>query len=313
MIARLRGFLAGFHPRPVAWWELFVMRCLFALVVFRSLPRASDQIYDTQGVPNGIAQWLDLTFLSLPGVYPGLQIAIVAALCIYSLGLLLPVVLPFLLVSHVMVRTLFNSQGWVHHGVQMVSLVLLAQTVVVLTFAIYRQAKGRHFPLADSRTAGSYLLFYSQMAVVALYIVSVFSKIDRSDGQWFAKSHYMGLHVVKAERDRYYAALEPPEPGDVPLARQVLAHPNISRVCLAAGVALEFFAFLALRSRAWALAIAIGLIGFHRCIAALMSTHFHFNELLLIIFLINAPYWLSRIGIRTWHSREPQAAPAPAG
>lgn len=268
------------------------MRCLFAVVVWRSLPRASDQIYATQDAPNGIANWVDLTFLAAPGVYPGVQIAVGAALVVYAAGFALPFVLPFLLVCHVMVRTLFNSQGWIHHGVQMVSLVLLAQTVIVLTFAIHRWRKGRAPGAGAGRGVASYALFYSQMAVISLYVVSVVSKVDRSDWQWFAKSHYIGLHVVKAERDRYHAALEPPEPGDVPAARLMLAHPNLTRLFLGAGVALEFLAFLALRGRLWALAIGLGMIGFHRCIAALMTIHFHFNELLLLIFLVNAPYWI---------------------
>ena len=147
------------------------------------------------------------------------------------------------------------------------------------------------------------MLFYSQMAVVSIYVVSVVSKVDRSDGQWFAKSHYVGLHVVKAERDRYYAKLEEPapdakpEPKSIAAARSALAHPNITRVVLGAGVLLELFAFVALYSRGAAFLIAIGMLAFHRSIASLMSIYFHFNELQLIIFLI-APYctwWIWRL------------------
>lgn len=296
IIARFRKILSRFHPRPVAVWELLIMRVLFALVVYKTLPDAG-QIYDTQDAPNGIAHFVDLTFLAKDGVYPVLKDVICAALVVYASGFLLPFVLPFILVSHVMIRTLFNSQGWVHHGVQMVSLVILAQTIVVLTFAIYRLVKKRPFPLSEGRSMGSYFLFYSQMAVISIYVVSVVSKVDRSDGQWFAKSHYVGLHVVKAERDRYYGKLEEPAPGSQPApvsiaaARTALAHPNLTRLFLGAGVALEFFAFFALYSRRAALLIALGMIGFHRSIAALMSIYFHFNEMLLVIFLVNAPYW----------------------
>ena len=291
IIDQLRKFIAGCHPKPVAWWELLIMRTLFAYVVYMTLP-SQGQIYDTQTVPNGIAQFVDLTFLANDGVYPALKIALVIALAIYASGFMLPLVLPFILISQVMVRTLFNSQGWVHHGVQMVSLALLAQTIVVLTFAVYRLVKGKPFPFTEGRTAGSYFLFYTQMAIVSIYVVSVVSKVDRSDGQWFVKSHYIGLHVVKAERDRYYGKLQPPEPGDVPAARLMLAHPNLTRLFLGAGVLLEFFAFVALYGRGAAALIALALIGFHRSIAALMSIYFHFNEMLLVIFLINLPFWI---------------------
>lgn len=302
MSGRLSRFFDRFHPRPVAGWEFLIMRVLFAGVVYLSLPGV-DQIYDSQDVPNGIARFMDLTFLANPGVYPALRVAIVIALGIYVSGFLLPLALPFLLVSHVMVRTLYNSQGWVHHGYQMVSMVLLAQTVVVLVFAVHRLTTRHPFPFTGGRTRNSYLLFYSQMAIVLLYVVSVVSKVDRSDGQWFFKSHYIGLQVVKAERDRFYADLAPPEPGDVPTARLMLAHPNFTRLFLGVGVLLEFVAFLALAGRLPALAIAVALIGFHRSIAALMSIYFHFNEMLLVIFLINIPYWIYRLALRLIRAR----------
>lgn len=286
-----KKFLAGFQPKPVFWWEILIMRILFAVVVYLTLPNET-QIFDKQEMPNGIAHFFDLTFLANPGVYPALKIAISVALFIYASGFLLPIVLPFLLVSHICIRTLYNSQGWVHHGVQMTSLVLLAQTIIVLTFAIYRLVKKRPLPLTGGRSLGSYMLFYSQMAIIALYVVSVVSKVDRSGGQWFFKSHNIGLQVVKAERDRFYNRLEAPEPGDVPSARFMLAHPNFTRLFLGVGVMIELFAFVALCGRGWAVLVALGMISFHRVIAWLMSIYFHFNEMLLWIFLINAPYWL---------------------
>ena len=132
------------------------MRILFACVIYLTLP-AVDQIYDSQDVPNGIAKFMDLTFLAQPGVYSGLRVAMIVALLFYASGVLLPVALPFLLISHVMVRTLFNSQGWVHHGYQMVSLVILAQTIVVLFFAF------RQWRFTGGRTRDSYMLYYSQI------------------------------------------------------------------------------------------------------------------------------------------------------
>jgi len=313
MSHRLSRFFALFHPRPVAGWEFLIMRVLFAGVVFFSLP-SPDQLYDRQEVPNGIARFMDLTFLAQPGVHDGLRVAMIAALCLYAAGVLLPLVLPFLLAVHVMERTLYNSQGWIHHGVQMVSLVLLAQTTIVLGFLGHRLLTRHPFPFTGGRSLNSYLLFYSQMAIVLIYVVSVVSKVDRSGGQWFAKSHYIGLQVVKAERDRYYADLAPPEPGDVPAARLMLAHPTVTRVFLGAGVFLEFLAFLALAGRVPALAIALALIGFHRSIASLMSIYFHFNEMLLVIFLVNVPYWIYRLAVtaRRPPTQSPLAAEARA-
>ena len=298
MILKLiRKFVAGCHPKPVSWWELLIMRILFAYVVYLSLP-STGQIYDSQPVPNGIAQFVHLPTFINDASYPAIKIAIGFALVIYASGFLLPIVLPLILIAHVMIRTLFNSQGWVHHGVQMVSLVLLAQTAVVLAFAIYRLIQRKPFPFTEGRNLGSYFLFYSQMAIVAIYVVSVVSKIDRSDGKWFAKSHYVGLHLVKAERDRYYGKLKEPAPETEPpppsivAAREALAHPNLTRIILGAGVLLELFAFVALFGRGMAALIAIALIGFHRSIASLMSIYFEFNEMLLVIFLMNLPFWL---------------------
>ena len=267
------------------------MRILFACVVYMTLP--NDMLaYDKQAMPNGIAHFVDLTFIANDGFYQPMKIAMIGGLGLYALGLGLPIVLPLLLLCHVCVRTLFNSQGWVHHGVQMTSLVLLAQTIIVLTFAIYRLLKKKPFAFTNGRTVGSYMIFYSQMAIIAIYVVSVVSKVDRSGGQWFFKSHYIGLQVVKAERDRYYGKLQDPKPGDVPSARFMLAHPHLTRIFLGVGVMIELFAFLALYSRGMAVLVALGMISFHRVIAGLMSIYFHYNEMLLWIFLINVPFWI---------------------
>ncbi len=324
MTERLRDLLAGFRPRPVAAWELLVMRCLFALVVWKSmpwlgkdwLPLGREFIYAEAEAPNGIARWIDLTFIANEGVYPAMLVVLAAALLLYVSGFLLPLALPVMFAVHVMARTLFNSQGWVHHGVQMVSLVILAQLVVVLGFTVAKWVKKRPPALRPGLSLGSYFLFYSQMAVVSIYVVSVVSKVDRSDGKWFAKSHYVGLHVVKAERDRYHNALEPPAPGEgqgawpEQVARGALAHPNWTRLFLGLGVALEGLAFLALLGRRWAAGIALGLIGFHASIAKVMDIHFDFNVMLLVIFLINIPYWAVRAVRHLGATGDPEVAPA---
>ena len=75
---------------------------------------------------------------------------------------------------------------------------------------------------------------------------------------------------------------------------------------------LELFAFVALFGRGAAALIALGMICFHRSIAHLMSIYFHFNEALLIIFLINLPFWIGWLATRGVRKETADPDPEPA-
>jgi len=305
----VHGLLKGsFRPKPVEAWEMLIMRILFAWVVWQTFP--INLHYPDQPVPNGIARWSDLSWLSsgnqyeiawlgIDGPVTAMQIirALVAVcLVIYGSGFLLPLALPILTAASILVRTYYNSQGAVHHGCQMVTLILLFQTLVVWYFAAGRTnawIRKKSFEFPDGLTLWSYVLYYSQAAIAGAYVIAGLTKVVRTSGMWFWNSPYMALEVIKTEKQQYYSHLDETVLGTQRVyAEWMLNNPNLARLCLGGGVILEIFCIFMLFSRNAALAIGAAMILFHRSVAIVMDLHFRFNEYACWIFCVNVPFWV---------------------
>ncbi|MCB1231881.1 MAG: hypothetical protein KDN19_16555 [Verrucomicrobiae bacterium] len=269
------------------------------LPISQMIPNSEAALtYQDQNKPNGIANVVNLTFFSKEKFIEILPWIVFPCLLLYAAGIGLPVVLPILLFLSIGSRTLYNSQGYIHHGYQMLSLILVAQTVVVLWHAIrgdWREAFGlRKAEPRHGRTVWDWMIRYSQWMIVICYVIAGVIKPIRSDGEWFKNSHYIGIQVVKTHRQNYYSDLDPkwdiPEPQ---VAKFMLKdHPNLVRIFLSCGVMLEIFAFLALYNRFLSLAIGFSLVLFHYFNDLMMGLYFYGNEKLDWIFLINIPFWI---------------------
>ena len=269
------------------------------LPISQMLPNSEAALtYDKQDKANGIARFLDLTFFSDPGFIQILPWIVIPCLLLYAAGIGLPVALPILAFISIGSRTLYNSQGYIHHGYQMLSMVLVAQSVVVLWHAIrhdWRSAFGlRPAEYRGGRSVWDWTIRYSQWMIVICYVIAGVIKPIKSDGEWFQNSHYIGIQVVKTHRQNYYSALEErwniPEP---PVAQFMLKeHPHLVRIFLSCGVLLEIFAFIALYNRFLSLALGFALVLFHYFNDLMMGLYFYGNEKLDWIFLINLPFWI---------------------
>ncbi|MCB1088803.1 MAG: hypothetical protein KDM63_17335, partial [Verrucomicrobiae bacterium] len=257
----------------------------FLLPLSQLLPNSEAAItYTKQDKANGLAHLIDLTFFSDPGFIKVLPWIVIPCLLLYASGIGLPVVLPILAFISIGSRTLYNSQGYIHHGYQMLSLILLAQTIVVWWHVIrgdWRAAFGLRKPeLRNGRTLWDWTIRYSQWMIVICYVIAGVIKPIRSDGEWFQNSHYIGVQVVKTHRQNYYSALDErwniPEPRIATL--MLKEHPNLVRIFLSCGVMLEIFAFLALYNRFLSLAIVFALVSFHVFNDLMMGLYFYGNE-----------------------------------
>ena len=115
--------LAGFFSPPkVTPLEGFLLRVFFAVVVAYTF--RFEVPFSTQPHPTGLAHFFDLTWLSNPASYSIFRGVIYFLLFLYAAGVLLPITLPLLALGHVLAFTLYNSQGYTHHGFQIVSLTL---------------------------------------------------------------------------------------------------------------------------------------------------------------------------------------------
>ena len=330
MIGKIRDFLAPvlkgtFRPAPVAPWEATIMRVLFASVVWQTFPENFH--FAAQKFPNGIARWADATWL--PGgmerlfdltwlaanepVHAMLWIRTIVAVClvIYATGYLLPLVLPLITVASILVRTYYNSQGSIHHGCQMVTLVLVFQTGVALWFAFHRLRTREPYSFTGGRNYWSYFVYYSQGAIAGAYVIAGLTKIVRTSGAWFYNSPYMALEVIKTERQEFYSTLDESVKGTHQIyAEWMLDYPNLARIALGGGVILELVAICALFNRYAALAVGIGMLLFHEIVAITMDLYFRFNEYSVWIFFVNIPFWAA-LAMRSVRG-EPWSATPPA-
>lgn len=271
------------------------------LPISQMLPNSEGKLnYDAQEKPNGLAHLVDLTFFSNQRFINALPWIVLPCLLLYISGIGLPVALPILLIVQIGARTLYNSQGYIHHGFQMVSLVLMVQTGVVLwhSFKNWREAFGlrRAKAAPGSYTFWDSLVRYSQYMIIGSYVIAGVIKPIKSDGEWFKNSHLIGIQLVKTDRQNYYSDLSADFGKDpVPYASEMFEHPNLTRLFLAFGVLLEIFAFLALYSRLTALIMGLMFIMFHYFNEFLMHLYFFNNEKLVWIFLINIPFWIWRV------------------
>ena len=178
----------------------------------------------------------------------------------------------------------------------MVTLILLFQTIVVWYFAARRTnawIRKKSFQFPDGLTLWSYVLYYSQAAIAGAYVIAGLTKVDRTSGMWFWNSPYMALEVIKTEKQEYYSHLDATVLGTQRIyAEWMLNNPNLARLFLGGGVILEILCIFMLFSRNAALALGLGMILFHRCVAIVMDLHFRFNEYACWIFCVNVPFWI---------------------
>lgn len=301
-------FQPRFRPLPMLGAEGFCLRLFFAVLVNWMMPEGFN--FQSQPHPTGLAHVADLTFLGREGVMGWVRLVMGLLSIPYVFALGLPVVLPLMTLLHVMVFTYNNSQGYTHHGNQIISLILLAQSGVVLFFSLHRWIRHRPFPLRGGRTRESYLLYYSQVIIAGVYVTSVVTKMRESDFQWVQKLPNIGVQLVKTHRQEYYskperAVLTPEQ--EVPMARWMVHHPNATRAFLGAGLLLEALAFLGLANRAWALLIGLSLIVMHWLIGAVFRLYFDLNAWASLIFLVNVPFWVIWLAHWREHRREKAA------
>jgi hypothetical protein len=266
-------------------YERLVMRVLFAWLVWQATPGAL--IVNGIPSPNGIARLIDLHFMLDPGVFAWARAALAAALILYVLRLTVWFALPIALFVNLAACAIANSQGAIQHRAQIVSLVLLAQTAAHL-FGLWHRRRGEDRGLLEDRA-----IWWSQQTIVAVYLVAGITKLIVSKGLWIFQARWIGVSVAKSAYQSFYDTLDPAAlQQQLAVANFAAAHGWIVALVAATGLFLELGSPLMLINRVTAALFAIALICFHLSIDYTMHLNFVFNEWLLIIFMINAPYWI---------------------
>jgi hypothetical protein len=261
------------------------MRVGMAAIVAHILSEPHPFLLEEQALPVGIAKLVSLTFLhhplapwivwSLAGLF---GLAYVAGISLRWSALGLAMVLNT-------VRTYFNSQGYTHHGTQLVTLCLFTQAATAWWIWWRAKHKGEHRDLA------SWAVYYTQGMIAISYVASALTKVINSKGLWLWQSKYVCVELIKTHRLDYYNRLDPALAGDPALAVWLLNHPLVAQLMFGAGFVLEAIAIAALHSRKWALIIGLSIIAMHEVIDAIMRLHFANHEWLALLFLVNPLYW----------------------
>ncbi len=314
---RLWSALWARQPVVFARWEMVVMRILFALVMFDAGSKVAATVRD--GAPDPKSPWtrleviprvspfagqprahgvarplerlgLELTFLGRPApariVYAGFMVA----LGFYVLGVALPLALGWMFLSLLLHGTFQNSQGSIHHHLQLLTCVVGAQWVASLIAVVGRDRGARWWQL--DAASENRLVDWSQQVIVAGYVVSALSKLVISKGQWIWDAPRFGIQLAKAVDQDFYDHLRPGTETPEWLPDWLLEHPWQARLIFGPALPLELFAFLALRNRRLGALYAFALIAFHVTVSALMSLDFRYNVQMMIVYFVNAPFWI---------------------
>ncbi len=148
-----------------------------------------------------------------------------------------------------------------------------------------------------SELTNSWQLIAGQTAVASVYFISVISKIYISNWLWLANSPFLALDFIKSNRQSFYSLLDP-KYLEVPIGTlYLLENQNIARIFFGSGLLLEFSVFIAIGCRKLSLLFGILLITMHQLIKYLMTVNFQTNEIMLLIFFVNLPYWILHINL----------------
>ncbi len=294
----------GFRVQPVAWWESLIMRAGVGWFYWQSLLSALP--FDSMDRPVGLARVMDLNWLGDERILRAIEWGGLVAALLYVAGVGLPVVLVLMTLSHLLEFTYYNSQGFTSHGNQIITLILIAQTLVVLGHWAFckseRPARLIRFPWARGCERRDGWWVQGTVVVIAgVYVTSAVTKMWASGGLWFHHLPDIALQLVKTHQQHFHndPAAFGGVPPVVPIADWVAANPNLTRLFFGGGWFLEAFAFLALANRGWAFLIGVSLIIMHRMIFLTMELAFELNEWMEFFFLVNLPFWLV-LGWQRW-------------
>ena len=282
----IRGW-CSFEPIRHARWEQVFLRAGIVWVSWGLF--YGDSAYQTQPHPNGIAQWMDLTFLSNDATEAWLRPLAQYSLLLFVAGV--PAVLSLLapMLAGIGFITLKNSQGAIGHTFQVMHLCLLAIWLGSL-WGWIRKARGCCLPRAF--TPWQLELDWARQALAATYVVSALTKLFESGGLWFRDSQYFALHLIKNTDMKYYDTLEPGSQQLESLPDLMMQHPLFSQLFFGLALPLELFAFLGCFNRRLALVFGLSLVGFHLCVKQLTLLDFEYNIQLLVILMVNPAWWL---------------------
>jgi hypothetical protein len=267
-------------------WEMLLMRGLFSWLLWQLLPGSIPFIH--QPIPNGVGHLFDLTFLADQNLFFILRIGYGLALLVFISGLLPIISLGYVALLLIMVGALENSQGAIGHHLQLACMVASAQWIVYVC-GVRGGGKSALKPSIEVHQRATH---WAKIVIVASYVTSACVKLIASGGLWIIQLPDVSLQLIKTHANVYYDTLwAQTEWVANELPHFISNHPNLTRIFFTPGLLLEVFAFIAITGRRGAGFIGVGLLFMHLLVRWVMNLSFSAHEWLLMIYLINLPYW----------------------
>ncbi len=266
------------------------MRLGFAVLVYVAI-KWETGAWTSQKFPNGLAHWVDVTWIGKAPPGWGLKALTAAGLAAYVWGRLPVLGLLAALGLSVVIGTLGNSQGAINHSTQLVSLMLLGQFLV---YGAAGLAGGAGEWVRPSVAWQRRAVYAATVVIAASYVVSGVMKLVNSHFRWLEEAPYLAVQLLKTNWSHYHDTLEMP-PGWLQVATQALVdHPNGARLFFGSGLLIELAGFVVLINRRWAAAGGLAIIALHLSISQVMSLNFVNHMAAALIFLVNVPGWWMR-------------------
>lgn len=279
-------------------WELLLQRFFFSILVIKTC--TSIRNFYSQPKPNGLANYLDLTFLAAPYISTILKVLLFIFAAFYIWGRLMPISVGYMFFYLVALGTLKNSQGAIGHGTQIVALVLLGQ-FCAYCWCSFLKFRKQSLKTKDNLTHHNLAVDFTQQAIAAAYVVAGIMKLINPPfiwrmglpipAGWIRDLPFVAVEIIKTHSQQYYNTLsaETLERGNI-IANWIISHPNLTRIVFSGGLFLELFAFLLLLNRKWSFFIGLSLILMHWGIFEIMQLKFNNNIYVLLIYTVNVPF-----------------------
>ena len=275
-----------------ATWEVVLMRLGFVWVLL-SMGFIIDEPppFLSAPYPNGLAHFMDLSFLRNPDTVHMLCISGRVCLVLGTLGIAEPLTFGWLLFVIIAAKSYNQSQGNIGHGGQLVTLGLLAQWLASLR-ALLPDAAGVRGLLWAGPASWKRQAWWMLQALTAGYTVSAITKLIHSHGMWAFHGGSFVLHICKAQTEMQVAEAGKIGPTALAITEYITSHLWVATIMLMPTFLLEFGAFAALINRRLSVLLGLGLIAFHQMAFFMMGIAFQEHQTMLWIFLVNPVYWL---------------------
>jgi hypothetical protein len=274
--------------------ELDIIRIGLGFVVIRAFSRIPS-FRPTGKLPHpvGIARVFDLRWVASRSTVRYMQYgAYIAALC-YAAQVLVPVALLYLTAATIVELTYQSSHGSVNHARHLLAIVLTAQTAAVF---IWNAAEQWNWDLGATlgKSQQATATWWAVLAIVAVYFTSGLSKLINTGGRWAGRSNRLLLAAYgRVESDRMTGKVDPGV-SDRTEARisWLFDRPFITKCMFTAALCLELATPIGLSGQILLMVTGLGLIALHWGNQFLLRIPFTEFQILVFIYLVNAPQLL---------------------